>query len=53
MNYTKENSDVGKSHNSFSLKSNKRRLDLLFGNNYTLETESDGNKNLLKLIINL
>jgi LytS/YehU family sensor histidine kinase len=53
MNYNKENTDIEKSVNGFSLKSIKRRLDLLFGNNYTLETESDGNKNLLKLIINL
>jgi two-component system, LytTR family, sensor kinase len=35
----------------FSMQSMKRRLDLLFGNNYTIEMKSEGNNNLIKLNI--
>jgi len=54
INFIKENADMEKSDNSFSIKSITRRLDLLFGiNNYTLDLISENNKKLLKLRINL
>jgi sensor histidine kinase YesM len=49
MSYSKEN--IEESDVSLGLKSIKRRLDLLFGNNYTLEMKSEGNKNFIKLNI--
>lgn len=51
MSYAKENK--GESTGSFSLKNIKRRLDLLFGNNYSLEIKNEDKMNLIKLKINL
>jgi len=51
MSYAKENK--GESTGSFSLKNIKRRLDLLYGNNYTLEIKNEDKKNLINLKINL
>ncbi len=51
MSYTKENNE--ESAGSLNLKSMKRRLDLLFGNSYSLEMKNEDNKNLIKLEINL
>jgi hypothetical protein len=54
MNYNNENTNTSEAGNSFSLKSIKRRFDLLFGNNnYTLDLISKNNNNLLKLKITL
>jgi two-component system, LytTR family, sensor kinase len=47
MNYAKENKEEPVS--GFNLQSIKRRLDLLFGDNYTLVKESKDNMNLIKL----
>jgi two-component system, LytTR family, sensor kinase len=52
-NYIKENLNPVKSENRFSVKSIKRRLDLLFENNYNLEIINDGKKYFLKLKIKL
>jgi two-component system LytT family sensor kinase len=51
ISFTKENKE--ESVSGFSLQSIKRRLDLLFENNYTLEMKNEDNKNLIKLEINL
>jgi two-component system, LytTR family, sensor kinase len=53
MNYIKENLNPVKSEDGFSSKSIKRRLDLLFENNYSLEIINDGIKYFLKLKIKL
>lgn len=52
-NYIKENLSPVKSEDGFSIKSIKRRLDLLFENNYNLEIINDGKKYFLKLKIKL
>ena len=53
MNYIKENANQEKSDSSFSTNSIRRCLDLLFGNNYSLEIKNESNKYLIKLIIKL
>jgi two-component system LytT family sensor kinase len=53
INHRKENTGKNKSEDDFNIKSIKRRLDLLFGNNYSLELNNDGKKYLTKLNINL
>ncbi|MCX6163412.1 MAG: histidine kinase [Ignavibacteriae bacterium] len=53
INPIKENSDKSKPEDDFNIKAIKRRLDLLFGNNYSLELNNDGNKYLTKLNMNL
>jgi two-component system, LytTR family, sensor kinase len=53
MNYIKENLNPVKSDDGFSSKSIKRRLDLLFENNYSMETLNNGTKYFLKLKIKL
>ena len=52
-NYIKENLNPVKSEDGFSVKSIKRRLNLLFENNYNLEIINDGKKYFLKLKIKL
>ena len=53
MNYIKENANQEKSESSFSTNSIRRCLDLLFGNNYSLEIKNESNKYLIKLKIQL
>jgi|WetSurMetagenome_2_1015567.scaffolds.fasta_scaffold04872_3 two-component system, LytTR family, sensor kinase len=53
VNYIKENAALVNSEDSFSIKSIKRRLDLLFGNNYSLEMKNENYKYLVNLNINL
>jgi len=53
INYIKENLNPVKFDDGFSIKSIKRRLDLLFENNYSLEIKNDDNKYLLRLRVKL
>jgi len=50
-NHIKENADLSKPEDGFSIKSIKRRLDLIFGNKYNLEIKNENNKYLIKLNI--
>ncbi len=49
----KENADLIKPENEFNITSIKRRLDLIFGNNYSLEIKNENDKYLIKLNIEL
>jgi two-component system, LytTR family, sensor kinase len=51
MNYIKEGKSHVKSEDGFSTKSIKRRLDLLYGDNYNLDIINESNKYLIKLNI--
>jgi LytS/YehU family sensor histidine kinase len=53
ISHTKENTGKNKHEDEFNIKSIKRRLDLLFGNNYSMELTNDDNKYITKLNINL
>jgi two-component system, LytTR family, sensor kinase len=53
INEVKENSDEIKSEDDFKIKQIKRRLDLLFENNYSMEIKHKKNKHITKLNINL
>jgi two-component system, LytTR family, sensor kinase len=53
MNHIKENAGQANSEDGFNMKSTKRRLDLLLGNNYSLEIKNENNKYIIKLNINL
>jgi sensor histidine kinase YesM len=52
-NHIKENADLSKPEDGFSIKSIKRRLDLIFGNKYNLEIKNENYKYLIKLNIEL
>lgn len=51
MSYAKENNK--ESESGFNMQSMKRRLDLLFATDYTLDMKNEDNINLIKLVINL
>ena len=53
MNHIKENSNQLNTEDNTVNKSVKRRLDLIFGNNYSLETKTENDKYLIKLNIKL
>ncbi len=53
INHIKENADLIIPEDGFSIKSIKRRLDLLFGDNYHLDIKNENNKYLIKLNIEL
>jgi two-component system, LytTR family, sensor kinase len=53
INSVKDNYDMNKQEGEFNIKLIKRRLDLLFVNNYDLETKYENDKYLVKLNVNL
>lgn len=53
MNYMNGRADEIKEEEGFSVSSIKRYLDLQFGNNYSLETKSEGSKYLIALKVKL
>jgi len=52
-NYIKEEKGLDETKGGFGLKNIKRRLEILFGNNYSLETDTDGIVFKIKLKIKL